>query len=63
MSGWFRYLGASIPVIAISGFTYYLSVRLVVAPMGKGSYTKGTAITSRPTLDPQPKPGTMRVSL
>ncbi len=63
MSGWFRYLGASIPVIAISGFAYYLAVRLIVAPMGKGSYTKGTAITSRPTLDPQPKPGTMRVSL
>ena len=63
MHQWFRYLGASIPVIAISGASYYLAVRLIVAPMGKGNYTKGTAITSRPTLDPQPAPGAMKVSL
>ncbi|MGD8220969.1 cytosine permease [Pseudomonas thivervalensis] len=63
MNQWFRYLGASIPVIAISGASYYLAVRFIVAPMGKGNYTKGTAITSRPTLDPQPAPGTIKVSL
>ncbi|MFB3303341.1 cytosine permease [Pseudomonas sp. AMR01] len=63
MSPWFRYMGASIPVIAISGVAYYFAVRLIVAPMGKGNYTKGLALASRPTLDSKPAPGAMRVSL
>lgn len=63
MNGWFRYLGASIPVIALSGAAYYLAVRLIVAPLGKGHYTNATAISSRPTLDPIPGPGAMKVSL
>lgn len=63
MSPWFKYLGASIPVVALSAFAYYLAVRLIVAPLGKGSYRKGTAITSQPTLDTQPQPGSLTVSL
>ncbi|TCV62227.1 MULTISPECIES: cytosine permease [Pseudomonas] len=62
MSDTFKYFGASIPVIALSGLAYYLAVRLIVAPLGKGNYTR-SHVVSRPTLDAQPKPGSMRVSL
>ncbi|MBL0844625.1 cytosine permease [Pseudomonas mediterranea] len=62
MSESFRYFGASIPVIAISGLAYYLAARMILAPLGKGHYARAVVL-SQPTLDPQPKPGTLRVSL
>ncbi|UVL85810.1 cytosine permease [Pseudomonas sp. B21-028] len=62
MSESFRYFGASIPVIAISGLAYYLAARMILAPLGKGHYARAVVL-SQPTLDPQPKPGTLKVSL
>lgn len=62
MSESFRYFGASIPVIAVSGLAYYLAARMILAPLGKGHYARAVVL-SQPTLDPQPKPGTLKVSL
>ncbi|WP_260960929.1 cytosine permease [Pseudomonas citri] len=62
MSESFRYFGASIPVIAISGLAYYLAARMILVPLDKGHYAR-TLVLSQPTLDSQPKPGALRVSL
>ncbi|MNP48928.1 Permease for cytosine/purine, uracil, thiamine, allantoin [compost metagenome] len=63
MSVPFRYLGASIPVVVFSALSYYLAVRLVVAPMRKGSYALATTTFSRPTLNQQSEPDAVAVSL
>lgn len=59
----FRYLGASLPVILISGGAYYLSVRLLVSPMRKGAYDPNLAVMSKPTLSSQQESDTVAVSL
>lgn len=59
----FRYLGASLPTILISGAAYYLAVRLMVAPLGKGDYDSKVAVISRPSLIQQAEAGTVPVSL
>ncbi|MDZ4184445.1 MAG: cytosine permease [Desulfuromonadales bacterium] len=59
----FRYFGASIPIVALSALTYYLAIRLVVAPMRKGGYALATPTFSRPTLNQQREPGAVGVSL
>ncbi|HDP4846726.1 TPA: cytosine permease [Pseudomonas aeruginosa] len=38
MSPYFKYLGASIPVLFVASAAYYLLVRLIVIPAGKGAY-------------------------
>lgn len=59
----FRYFGASIPTVGLSALAYYLAIRLVVAPMRKGSYALATSTFSRPTLNQQNEPGAVAVSL
>ncbi|MNF66926.1 Permease for cytosine/purine, uracil, thiamine, allantoin [compost metagenome] len=63
MADQFRYFGASLPVIAISGAGYYLAVRLIAVPLKKGSYNVETMSISRPTLSPQLESDKIAVSL
>lgn len=34
----FRYLGAAIPLMTVSALLYYVLMRLIVIPLGRGGY-------------------------
>lgn len=61
MSSGFRYFGASIPVLVLSGITYYLAMRLIALPLKKGGYNFVGKEFSRPALEATP--GSLKVSL
>jgi NCS1 family nucleobase:cation symporter-1 len=61
MSSEFRYFGASIPVVVLSGIAYYLAMRLIAFPLKKGGYSPLTKELSRPALEATP--GSLKVSL
>ncbi|SDR53815.1 Cytosine/uracil/thiamine/allantoin permease [Paraburkholderia fungorum] len=59
----FKYLGASIPVVVISGALYYVGMRLITVPLGKGSYSDRRGSVSVATLEDNPASGAVTVSL
>jgi nucleobase:cation symporter-1, NCS1 family len=62
-SGLFKYLGASIPTVVLSGFAYYLATKFVLIPFRKGSYTEDSKALSKATLLELPSSGSVTVSL
>lgn len=63
MAEQFRYFGASLPTMVLSGLAYYLAVRFLVAPLQKGNYNVTQVNISRPTLDKNCSSGGVPVSL
>ncbi|MEM5372088.1 cytosine permease [Paraburkholderia azotifigens] len=59
----FKYLGASIPTIVLSGVAYYVATKIVLIPLRKGSYQDIRSSLSKATLNPQPEAGAVVVSL
>lgn len=49
--GWFRYIGATIPTVLACGTMYYILMRLVAIPLGKGAYLRYRSHASRETGD------------
>ncbi|OBR53232.1 hypothetical protein A6456_09275 [Paraburkholderia tropica] len=59
----FKYLGASIPVMVLSGIVYYVATKLIVIPLKKGSYDVLDAPLSKASVDIEAGPGAITVSL
>ncbi|WP_105133239.1 cytosine permease [Burkholderia sp. BE12] len=59
----FKYFGASIPTIALSGVAYYIATKVILIPMQKGSYDNKRFTTSKATLSETPEVGAVKVSL
>jgi NCS1 family nucleobase:cation symporter-1 len=60
--GPFKYLGASLPMVILSGLAYYIATKLILVPLRKGAYTSGRE-TSRATLSKTPESGAVTVGL
>jgi nucleobase:cation symporter-1, NCS1 family len=48
--GIFDIAGSSLPTILLSGLVYYVGMRLVAIPLGKGTYPQPAAVTDGPRL-------------
>ncbi|WP_157655492.1 hypothetical protein [Burkholderia ubonensis] len=59
----FKYLGASIPTIVLSGVAYYVATKVILIPLRKGSYQDTKSSLSKATLNSQPEAGAVVVSL
>jgi NCS1 family nucleobase:cation symporter-1 len=63
MNPWFRYLGASIPTVVISAIAYYIAMKLLALPFGKGSYEQSKTSQSKATAGTRLAAGEIRVGL
>jgi cytosine/uracil/thiamine/allantoin permease len=43
----FQYLGASLPTIVLSGLAYWVAVKCIVQPAGKGAYRSAAGAATR----------------
>jgi nucleobase:cation symporter-1, NCS1 family len=59
----FRWAGASIPMMIAAAISYYLITRLVVIPLGKGSYNDAQGNSTAATASPDGKTDQLKVSL
>ncbi|MCA8494934.1 cytosine permease [Burkholderia arboris] len=59
----FRYLGASVPCVILSAIAYYVAVKLIVIPLGKGAYRDRQRAYSEATLSAKPTGNAVTVSL
>ena len=62
-SGPFKYLGASLPMVVLSGLAYFVSVKTILLPLRKGGYTASERMISRATLSQEPESGSVTVAL
>lgn len=59
----FKYFGASFPIAVLSAVAYYIAAKLILIPLGKGSYRDGQKTLTKATLNRNPEPGAVTVSL
>lgn len=49
----FRYLGVSIPTVALAAVVYYVGMRLIAIPLGKGGYEAFEQADARTPIEPR----------
>ncbi|MDR5799153.1 MULTISPECIES: cytosine permease [Caballeronia] len=59
----FKYFGASIPVVVLSGFVYYIATKVILVPLALGGYREDVGPLSRATVGRPAESGSVTVSL